>query len=109
MKETTKILMELLDVQNPRRCWLCQMGPGTEWHHVFMGPNRRLAEEDGLKVLLCADCHRNGQNAAHRDPATKHMLEYYGKQAYLIKHTPEEFRQRYGRNYDNDASVPGEP
>ena len=98
-------------IQESETCFLCGRNrhAGLEWHHIFGGANRKHSEEDGLKVLLCADCHRLGPHAAHRDAATQHYLHYIGRSAYLIHHTPEEFRQRYGRNYDNDAGIHGEP
>ena len=84
-----------------RMCFLCgRFDWNLECHHIFGGPNRKLSDEDGLTVMLCADCHRLGHRSAHRCAATQHYLHYVGKQAYLRTHTPEEFLERYGRNYE---------
>ena len=92
-------------IQETETCFLCGRNrhANLEWHHIFGGPNRRLSEEDGLKVLLCAECHRLGPRAAHRDKATMHYLHFIGKEAYFRTHTPEEFLRRYGRNYEIDT------
>lgn len=83
-------------------CYLCgkNRNAGLEKHHIFGGPNRKLSDRDGLWVMLCSDCHRNGKNAAHQSKATADYLHYQGRQAYLEEHTEEEFLERYGRNYD---------
>lgn len=85
-------------------CYLCGRngnGDPLEEHHVFGGPNRRLSENDGLKVYLCGEtCHRNGKYAAHRNSDTSFLLKMKAQEAWEHKFgTREEFMKRYGRNY----------
>lgn len=71
---------------------------GTEMHHCLHGTaNRRLAEEDGLKVYLCNTCHRLLHDKGLYDKDLQKMAQekwmaYYGK-------TEDEFRKRYGKSY----------
>ena len=86
------------------RCFLCgRWSNYLETHHIFGGPNRKLSDQDGLTVRLCATCHRLGPSAAHKSSATQHYLHYAGREAYLRTHTPEEFLERYGRMYEIDT------
>lgn len=76
---------------------------GSERHEVFEGRtgNRQKSIEDGLVIFLTPERHRTGKNAIHSDYvfwdevkeiAERTWCEYYNK-------TPEEFRERYGKNY----------
>lgn len=76
---------------------------GSERHEVFEGRtgNREKSIEDGLVIFLTPERHRTGKNAIHKDYefslevkkiAEKRWCEFYNK-------TPEQFRERYGRNY----------
>lgn len=70
----------------------------TEEHHCVHGIGRRpCAEEDGLKVHLCARCHRLLHEKHYHDldilqEAERVWMEHYGK-------TKEEWIQRYIINY----------
>lgn len=79
-----------------QRCFWCGVNihGNLEWHHVYNGPNRRLADQDGLTVRLCRECHRT----VHRDPMMRADLRHIAHQAWLERYgTQEEFRARYGR------------
>lgn len=79
---------------------------GSERHEVFEGRkgNRKKSIEDGLVIFLTPELHRTGKYSIHKNPkywkeeikiqeiAEKRWCEYYHK-------TPDEFRQRYGKNY----------
>ena len=90
-------------VKASKSCFFCGSERQLERHHIYMGvANRKLAEEDGTWVWLCAECHRgtHGVHGAYghdRDQALKQAGEWawvhhYGK-------TKEDFIKRYGRNY----------
>lgn len=96
-------------------CFLCGKVGSLEEHHVFGGPNRKLSEEDGLKVGLCGDsCHRNGRYAAHVCKDTRIALRQFWQIRYMMrtKCSVRGFIQRYGRNYleldyyDDEESYP---
>lgn len=90
-------------------CFRCGRSCITERHHIFGGTaNRRLAEEDGLYVYLCPECHNRPPNGAHFNPQTALWLHRIGQEAYEKKMVEkgldeaeayEAFMKRYGKNY----------
>lgn len=72
---------------------------GVHRHHVLHGLGRRkLADEDGLIIPLCPQCHER----LHSSKGHEMDLRYQrlGEMAYLGQgHSIEEFIERYGKNY----------
>ena len=58
MKKTEGIVTEYDGI-----CFLCGKPAECEHHLLFGAGIRKLAEEDGLKVPLCNDCHNMGAAA----------------------------------------------
>lgn len=90
-------------ISTERRCHVCGRETGCEVHHVMYGvSNRSKADEDGLWVYLCPDCHRGcygvhgydgyDLNTSLKREAEKVWMKHYGK-------TVEDFIARYGKNY----------
>ena len=48
--------------------------PFVERHHCIGGPNRKLADEDGLWVPLTPEHHRTGKDSAHLSKVTHTLL-----------------------------------
>lgn len=71
---------------------------GTERHHCIHGyANRRLADEDGLTVMLCNSCHRLLHDKGYHDKdlqkiAQEKWMEYFNKNR-------EDFIKRYGKSF----------
>ena len=88
-----------------RRCFLCGRTTGLERHHVFGAAHRDLSDRLGLVVDLCAWCHREGPDAAHRSAETMQLLHEYGQRKAMhdFGWTVEEFQARFGKNYLDDA------
>lgn len=87
-------------LQENERCYICHEAVGTEWHHIFPGrPNRRHSEEDGLKVLLCWNCHWKVHCDSQDSGRLMLKLKKEGQEAYEKTHTREEFMKRYGRSW----------
>lgn len=80
------------------RCYLCG-GIATEEHHVFNGPDRRMADQYGLTVHLCPFCHREAPYAAHKDINTKRMLQQVGQAAFEKQYGHKAFMDIFMRNY----------
>lgn len=83
-------------------CFLCGKYGLMEEHHIFSGPNRKLSEKYGLKVLLCGEsCHRTGKRAAHVCKETAQALHEYGQKKFMIDQgaSVEDFIAIFGRNY----------
>lgn len=87
-------------MQNLRdsRCYLCRWYGQMEVHHCMHGTaNRRLAEQDGLMVNLCTDCHRK----LHEHGVGDLMLMQEAERTWM-KYNLEEIDgwiARYGKNY----------
>lgn len=88
-------------MQTEKRCYVCGLYSPVECHHIYMGPNRKISEENGFKVWLCAEHHR-GTIGVHGKLG--HVLDIKLKQEcekkYLNQgHTVQEFIRLIGRNY----------
>lgn len=76
-------------------CFLCG-ATATEIHHMIHGPDRKKADEDGLVVPLCRECHNKVHfGGGGLDRELKRTAQLW----YEKEHTREEWMERYGRNY----------
>lgn len=87
-------------MQNLERkvCYLCGKEGTVEAHHCLHGTaSRRLAEQDGLIVNLCPECHRNLHDKGMSDDALKMTAE----RIWMNYNRADEwaFIARYGRGY----------
>ena len=79
-------------------CYICARYGNLEKHHCIHGTaNRKLADEDGLFVWLCHNCHMRLHDKGIGDKglqivAEKAWMQHYGK-------TEADFIKRYGKNY----------
>lgn len=110
-------------------CFLCGRQSDGQHHLVFGTSERKLAEEDGLKVPVCNRCHNMGavQEKIHGNPVAEKLSKMVGQLAWekawitrdAIHHDaynsdigkPDEdtemeahiarkcFRKRYGKSY----------
>lgn len=77
-------------------CWICGRTVDLQTHHVMHGTaNRKLADDDGLTVKLCARCHADLHDKGFYDKelqkeGMRKWIQFYGK-------TEDDFRQRYGK------------
>ena len=90
-------------LQSKKECYICFSTNNLEVHHCFFGSaNRKLSEQDGLKVWLCYEHHR-GTNGVHgkngselniklKQIAEKKWIDTYNKSI-------NEFIKKFGRNY----------
>lgn len=86
-------------IQTKKECWSCQ-SHYVEEHHIFFGTaNRKQSEKYGLKIWLCAECHRTGCNAVHRNNAKNLKYKKMAQKVFEETHTREEFMQIFGKNY----------
>lgn len=87
-------------------CYLCMIlerdfseKPVLHKHHIFMGPLRRISEEQGFFVWLCPECHMTGPHAVHKDYHTCRQLQRLAQEEYERDHTREEFMDMIGRSF----------
>lgn len=104
-KKRKKHKRSILHDKESRTCYLCALwGDFREKevlheHHIFGGSNRRISEEEGLKVYLCPEHHMTGDAAVHRNKDVMDYLHMIGQQAYEREHSRELFMRKFGRNY----------
>lgn len=88
-------------------CALCGRWAELERHHMIGGTaNRRLSEQYGLVIYLCAECHRTGKHAAHRDKGTQILLHRMAQRTWMEEQnaTVEDFIHVFGKNFlEGDA------
>lgn len=85
-----------------RTCLFCGMPAECEHHLLFGAGARKLAEQDGLKVPACNNCHNMGHitERIHDNPMAEKMSKILGQVLYEAKlGSREEFRARYGKSY----------
>ncbi len=82
-------------------CYFCGYEGQTHKHHCISGTaNRRLADEYGLYVYLCPNCHMLAPNAVHRNSETARKLKQDAQRMFEEKRgTREEFRILFGKSY----------
>lgn len=83
-------------------CFFCGKPAECEHHLIFGLGNRKLAEEDGLKVPCCNKCHNMGRTTerVHDNVMAEKLSKMLGQAIYEQKiGTREEFRSRYGQSY----------
>ena len=86
-------------LQDEKRCFLCGSYLDLEEHHVFGGvANRRLSEKYGLKVHLCAFCHR-GTEGVHSSYEANKKLKQIAQEAFEQKYSHEEWMRIFRKNY----------
>ena len=86
-------------IQTDESCFLCHQAIGTEWHHIFSGPNRKFSEADGLKIRVCRSCHEAIHCGKHSGDLQK-CLHKLGQVKWESTYgTREQFMKRYGRNW----------
>ena len=85
---------------------------GCEHHLLFGNALRQLAEEDGLKVHVCNNCHTTGERLRriHDNPMAEKLSKMLGqalfernvianKEVETIDEAREKFRKRYGFSF----------
>ena len=89
-------------ISNERYCLVCGTPFNLERHHIFFGnPRRKLSEEYGFWVYLCAEHHRgtsgvHGNKGHELDQGLRRMAQTIWEKDYG---TRDEFIEKFGRNY----------
>ena len=93
-------MRSIIQIEN-EHCFYCGR-VASEWHHIFGGPNRKLSEEDGLKVRLCWQCHHDVHNGA-KSVEMQQTLHELGQAIWEGRCTEKDphkaFMARYGKNW----------
>lgn len=106
-KKQNKHSKSIMHRKETRTCFLCALmddnwGEKTylEEHHVIPGnPGRQLSEEYGLKVYLCPNHHRTGENAVHNNALIMKRLQASGQQAFEETYPGLNWMDIFGKDY----------
>ena len=86
-------------LQSEKVCYFCGKQYGLECHHIFAGvANRRISEKHGLKVWLCATCHRGTDGAQYAKEANL-RLKQEAQAAFERNHSHREWMELIRKNY----------
>jgi len=88
-------------IQDNHACYICGTTFNLHLHHIYAGvANRKLSDEDGCVVYLCA-YHHTGGAGVHFNKKIDLTLKARCEEAWLEEYgkTKEDFIRRYGRNY----------
>ena len=93
-------MKSIIPGDQPNQCFLCGLSCiHTEVHHCLHGTaNRRLADEDGLTVNLCMNCHRKLHDKGFGDRYLQEIAEEAWMKYNHDKNLTDWVR-RYGKNY----------
>lgn len=91
-------------------CIFCGKPCYSEHHLIFGVGMRKLAEEDGIKVPSCEQCHTSGKvtERVHDNSMAEKLSKIAGQLAFEKRKVAEgmsedeareAFRRRYGRSY----------
>lgn len=89
-------------------CETCGKAAECKHHLIFGVGKRNLADQDGLVMDLCNDCHNIGRHRIHDNPVSERLSKILGqerweKEAIIHGATPEKAREdfikRYGKSY----------
>lgn len=105
-KKRNKHQPSIMQDKDDKTCYVCRYlsGDTTEWnyreeHHIFGGrANRRLSEENGLKVKLCYAHHRNAKIGVHFNPELDLWLRRTAQAEFEKTRTREEFVSMFGKS-----------
>lgn len=89
-------------IQDDKQCIICGSQYQLEYHHIFMGANRKISDANGFTCWLCNSCHTGSNDAVHGKYGHDNdlMLKQMAQQAYEdLGHTTEQFRQIIGKSY----------
>lgn len=76
-------------------CFVCGLSRPTEVHHMLHGCRRKKADQYGLTVNLCRECHA----AVHDRNRADRALEQHAQRVFEKAYSHEMWMQEFGKNY----------
>lgn len=89
-------------------CEICGKEAECVHHLVFGFGIRNLADQDGLTMDLCNDCHNMGRYRIHDNPVSEKLSKMLGQTQWELDHIAEGmtkeqarkgFIERYGKSW----------
>lgn len=87
-------------VQRNKECYVCGTTYDLHCHHVFYGSGyRKLSEEYGCKLWLCAAHHNMSNFGVHFNKSLDRMLKRETQKAFEERHGHTRYMEVFDRNY----------
>lgn len=86
-------------IQDKKECYFCHTTLNLHDHHIYFGKNRKISEQNGFKVWLCARHHNMSNSGVHFDYSKDIYLKQLCQSVYEQTHTRQEFMALVGKNY----------
>ena len=88
-------------LQDEKECFFCKTTLNLDRHHIFFGvANRKISDQDGCVVYLCAS-HHTGTHGVHHNRELDLKLKRICERAWLEYYdkTIDDFIKRYGKSF----------
>lgn len=87
-------------LQEEKECLVCKTTQNLHEHHVFEGTaNRKISEQTGLKIWLCAYHHNMSNDGIHFNKELDLSVKRMAQEKFEETHTREEFRSLFGKSW----------
>lgn len=88
-------------LQSDKKCYICGLYHPLECHHIFFSANRKISEQQGFKVWLCAEHHRGtiGVHGKYGHALDIRLKQECERKYIKLGHTKKEFINLIGKNY----------
>lgn len=102
--------MDSILTDNKNCCFFSTRSADCKHHLIFGTSNRKLAEEDGLKVPISNYCHNMGpiEERIHNNPMAEKLSKMLGQaiwekqkvsEGYSLEEARNAFRKRYSKSW----------
>ena len=83
-----------------RVCYICETTLNLHKHHIFAGTaNRKLSEQYGCWVYLCAYHHNASDHSVHANKELDLWLKRVAQIRFEKMYSRQKFIEVFGRNY----------
>ena len=84
-----------------RKCYITGQTNNLHLHHIYAGSRRKISDENGFVVYLCARLHNQSDDGVHGKNGHEldMMLKRHCQMKYEETHSREEFMKLIGKNY----------
>ena len=87
-------------LSNKKECYICGSPNDLHRHHIFFGANRRLSEQFGAWVYLCARHHNMSDEGVHFNRETDLTLKRTAQELWEKEYgTRDDFRRIFGKSW----------
>lgn len=86
-------------LQAEKDCYYCHTTQDIHKHHIYRGANRKISEQNGFWVWLCAKHHNMSNHSVHHNHELELELQRQCQTEYELTHTRQSFMALIGRNY----------